>query len=70
MTRAFSVTTSSEKLSAEGKNNKGKVKTLLSEDSNLFLITKYFVYQMCRFPLFVKNCSRITNFVSKILGTF
>ena len=45
-----------------------KEKTVFSEDSTWLLLNKYFVYQMCRFPFFVKNANRLTNAASKVVG--
>lgn len=68
MIRTFNTAASS----ADHKKDHGVSKpgepTLYNQDSNMFLVTKYLVYQLCRFPLFVKNASKLTNGLSKIFG--
>jgi len=43
-------------------------KTVCSDDSTLLLLNKFFVYQMCRFPFFVKNVRKLTDVASKVLS--
>ena len=67
--RAFATTsTSGDHLNKFGAK-KNEVSPF-SSDSNIFLITKYMTYQLCRFPFFVQNAQTITNGMSKIFGKF
>ncbi len=58
---------SEESVSTGG--TKGHQKTLFSDDSNWFLITKYLTYQACRSPFIVKNSRKMTDIAYKILRT-
>ena len=65
--RAFSSSGAGDHLSNFGANKKKEVSPF-STDSNMFLLTKYMVYQLCRFPLFVQNAQQLTNGLSKVFG--
>jgi hypothetical protein len=67
MLKAFSTTATGDHLNNFGANKK-KEPSPFSTDSNMFLLTKYMVYQLCRFPLFVQNAQQLTNGLSKVFG--
>jgi len=45
-------------------------KNIFADDSNWLLINKYLVYQLCRFPFFVKNARKMVAGANKIFGIF
>lgn len=67
--RGLTTSTAGDHLNNHGADKKNEVSPF-STDSNMFLITKYLVYQLCRFPLFVQNAQQLTNGLSKVFGKF
>ena len=45
-----------------------KEQTVFAEESTSLLMNKYMVYQLCRFPFFVKNARKLTEISGKIFG--
>ena len=45
-----------------------KDKSVFTDESTMSLLNKYMVYQMSRFPFFVKNARKITEIASKLVG--